>query len=104
MGENDEADRWARATGERERREREGGKSLTGEAKLSARRAELGRLGRGEGKGSAGARSWLGRIRPSRGGGESFSFSFLFLISNSFLFLFLLLFIIVSFSFESKIL
>jgi hypothetical protein len=74
MGENDEADRWARAARERERREREGGKSLTGEAKLSARHAELGR---GEGKGSAGARSWLGRIRPSRGGREFlFFFSF----------------------------
>jgi hypothetical protein len=78
MGENDEADRWARAAREREWREREGGKSLTGEAKLSARRAELGRLGRGEGKGSTGARSWLGRIRPSRGGGREFLFFFSF--------------------------
>jgi hypothetical protein len=90
MGENDEADRWARAAREREQRERKGGESLTGGARLSARRATLGRLGRGEGEGSAGVRNWLGRIRPSRGG---FSFSFLFLISNSFLFLFLFLFL-----------
>ena len=44
MGENDEADKWARAARERERREREGGESLTGGAKLSAR--------------GGGARSW----------------------------------------------
>ena len=75
MGENDGADRRAGAAKERERREREGGKSLTGEAKLSARRAELGR---GEGKGSAGARSWLGRIRPSRGGERVSLFLFFF--------------------------
>jgi hypothetical protein len=42
MGENDKADRWARAARERERREREGGESLTGGAKLSARRAARG--------------------------------------------------------------
>jgi hypothetical protein len=54
MGENDEADRWARAARERERREREGGESLTGGARLSARRAARGArppgAGRGEGK------------------------------------------------------
>ena len=77
MGENDEADRWARAARERERREREGGESLMGGAKLSAGRAELGRLGRGEGKGKARVWRGLGQIRPSRGGGGfSFFFSF----------------------------
>jgi hypothetical protein len=78
MGENDEADRWARAARERERREREGGKSLTGGAKLSAGCAECGAgpPGPGEGKGSAGARSWVGRIRPSRGGVSLFLFFF----------------------------
>jgi hypothetical protein len=54
MGENDEADRWARAARERERREREGGESLMGGARLSARHAARGagppRPGRGEGK------------------------------------------------------
>ena len=54
MGENDEADRWARAARERERREREGGESLTGGARLSARRAARGAgppgPGREEGK------------------------------------------------------
>jgi hypothetical protein len=51
MGENDGADRRARAARERERREMEGVESLTGGADLSAGhgRAELGRLGRGEG-------------------------------------------------------
>jgi hypothetical protein len=70
MGENDGADRRARAARERERREREGVESLTGGADLSAGhvRAELGRLGRGEGGRSAGARRGLGQIRPSRGG------------------------------------
>jgi hypothetical protein len=79
MGENDEADRWARAARERERREREGGESLMGGAKLSAGRAELGRVGRGEGKGKARARRGLGQIRPSRrGGGRFFLFLFFF--------------------------
>jgi hypothetical protein len=36
MGENDGADRRARAAREREQREKEGGKSLTGGAELSA--------------------------------------------------------------------
>ena len=51
MGENDEADRWTRAARERERREREGGESLTGEAKLSARRAARGAGPPGPGRG-----------------------------------------------------
>jgi hypothetical protein len=93
MGENDEADRWARAARERERREREGGKSLTGGAKLSARRAPRGAgspgLGRGEGK--RGRAKLVGPDSAQPRGGESFSFSFLFLISSSFLFLFLFL-------------
>ena len=76
MGENDEADRWARAARERERREREGGESLTGGAKLSAGRA---------------ARVGPNMAQPMRG--EVFPFSFLFPISNSFLFLFLFLFL-----------
>jgi hypothetical protein len=78
MGENDEADRWARAARERERHEREGGESLTAGPgyQRGARRAELGLLGRGEGEESAGVRSWLGRIRPSRGGVSPFLFFF----------------------------
>jgi hypothetical protein len=42
MGENEEADRWGQAARERERHEREGGESLTGGAKLSARHAAHG--------------------------------------------------------------
>jgi hypothetical protein len=93
---------WARKTKltggpccQREGAVREGGRRVAdgrGQAVSEReRRAELDRLGRGEGKGSAGARGWLGRIRPSRGRGESFSFFFSF--SNSFLFLFLFLFL-----------
>jgi hypothetical protein len=51
-------------------------------------RAELGRLGRGEGGESAGARRGLGQIRPSRGG-FSFSFSDFYFFSFPFLLLFL---------------
>jgi hypothetical protein len=58
---------------------------------------ELGRLGRGEGGRSAGARRGLGQIRPSRGG--FFSFSDFYFFS----FPFLLLFLFNSFSFESII-
>jgi hypothetical protein len=80
MGENDEADRWARAARERERRERDGGESLTGGAKLSAGHVARGAgppwPGRGEGE--ARARRGLGQIRPSRGGGGGFSFFFSF--------------------------
>jgi hypothetical protein len=83
MGEKDEADRRALATSEREQREREGDEMLTGGARLSAR--------------GSGARSWLGRIRPSRGGGGEFLFFFSFSNSNSFLFLFLFLFLFVYF-------
>jgi hypothetical protein len=102
MGENDEADRWARAARERERREREGGESLTGGAKLSAWRAAHGvgppGPGRGEGERAGEARVGPNTAQPRRG--EVFPFSFLFLISNSFLFLFLFLFLFVSFFFE----
>jgi hypothetical protein len=79
---------------QREGAVREGGRRVAdgrGQAvSVRERRAELGRLGRGEGTGSAGARGWLGRIRRSRGREESFSF---FSFSNSFLFLFLFLFL-----------
>jgi hypothetical protein len=106
MGENDEDDRWARAARERERREREGGESLTGGAKLSARRAARGAgppgPGRGEGEIAGAARVGPNTAQPRRG--EVFPFYFLFLISISFLFLFLFLFLFVSFSFESRIL
>ena len=105
MGENDEADRWARAARERERHEREGGESLTGGAKLSAGRAARGAglpgPGRGEGESAGATRVGPNTAQPRRG--DVFPF-FLFLISNSFLFLFLFLFLFVSFSFESKIL
>jgi hypothetical protein len=88
MGENDEADRWARAARERERHEREGGESLTGGAKLSP-----GRAARGAGPPGPGRREGK-RGRAELGGPDSaqprggFSFSFLFPISNSFLFFF----------------
>jgi hypothetical protein len=59
------------------------------------RRAELGRLGRGEGKGSAGL---VGPDSAEPREGREFLFFFPF--SNSFLFLFLFLFLFVSFSFE----
>jgi hypothetical protein len=80
MGENDEADRWARAARERERREREGGESLTGGAKLSAWRAAHGvgppGPGRGEGERAGEARVGPNTAQPRRGGGFSFFFSF----------------------------
>jgi hypothetical protein len=106
MGENDEADRWAPAARERERREREGGEALTGGARLSARRAARGAgpPGPGRGEGKRGRAELVGPDSAQPRGGI-FSFSFLFLISNSFLFFFS---IFVSFcfffSFESKIL
>jgi hypothetical protein len=96
MGENDEADRWARATKERERRERKGGESLTGGARLSARREARGArswaawAGEGGREARACGAGWAG-FGPAEGG--IFSFSFLFLISTSFLFLFLFLFL-----------
>jgi hypothetical protein len=78
MGENDEADRWGQAARERERREREGGESLTGGAKLSTRRAARGAGPPGPGRGE-GKRRRAGLVGPDlaqpRGGG-SFSFSF----------------------------
>jgi hypothetical protein len=65
MGENDEADRWARAARERERREREGGESLTGGAKLSP-----GRTARGAGPPGPGRREGK-RGRAELGGPNS---------------------------------
>jgi hypothetical protein len=80
MGENDEADRWGQVARERERREREGGESLTGGAKLSARHATHGAgppgPGREGGKARARGAGWAGFGLAE--GGESFSFSFLF--------------------------
>jgi hypothetical protein len=102
MGENDGADKWARATREREWREREGGESLTGGAELSAEARARGAgppgLGRGEGERGRVARVGLDSAQPR---GESFSFSFSDFYFLSFPFLFLFLFI--SFSFEPKI-
>ena len=78
MGENDEADRWARAARERERREREGGKSLTGEAKLSARRAARGAgpPGPGRGEGKRGRAELVGPDSAQTRGEFLFFFSF----------------------------
>jgi hypothetical protein len=80
MGENDEADRWARAARERERHEREGGELLMGGAKLSAGRAAHGAgppgPGRGEGESAGAARVGPNTAQPRRGGGCSFFFSF----------------------------
>jgi hypothetical protein len=64
--------------------------------------AELGRLGRGEGKGKRGRGAGWAKYGPAEEGGEVFPFSFLFLISNSFLFLFLFLFIFVFFPLNQK--
>jgi hypothetical protein len=99
-GRDDDADRRARAAREREWRERERVESLTSGAGLTeeARRAKLGRLGRGRRGGETRARRGLGQNWPSRGGGF---FLFLFLFSISFHFL--LLFLFISFSFESII-
>ena len=86
-----------------ERREREGGESLTGGAKLSTRRAARGAgppgPGRGEGKRRRAGLVGPDLAQPREG---EFSFSFSFSNSNSFLFLFLFLFLFVSFSFETK--
>jgi hypothetical protein len=81
MGESDEADRWGQAARERERREREGGGSLTGGARMSTRCAARGAgpPGPGREEGKARARGgWLGQIRPSRGGGGVSLFLFFF--------------------------
>jgi hypothetical protein len=79
MGKNDKADRWARAARERERREREGGESLTGGAKLSARRAARGARPRGPGRGE-GKRGRAELVGPDsaqpRGGVSLFLFFF----------------------------
>jgi hypothetical protein len=86
MGENDEADRWGQAARERERREREGGESLTGGAKLSARHtargAGLPRPGREGEKARARGAGWAG-FGPAEGGSFSFSFSDFFFFSFS---------------------
>ena len=101
-GRDDGADRRARAARESERREREGVKSLTGGADLSAkaRAREVGprRPGRGGEKRGRGA-DWA-RIGPAEGGGF---FSFSFFVFYFFSFHFLLLFLFISFSFESII-
>jgi hypothetical protein len=79
MGENDEADRWARAARERERCEREGGESLTGGAKLSARRAARGAEppGPGRGEGKRGRAELVGPdLAQPRGGVSLFLFFF----------------------------
>jgi hypothetical protein len=75
-GRDDSADRRARAARERERREREGVESLTGGPICQRRRgrAELGRLGRGEGGRSAGA----ARVGPESAQPRGVSFLFLF--------------------------
>jgi hypothetical protein len=79
MGENDEADRWARAARERERRERKGGESLTGGARLSARRAACGAGPPGPGR-EEGKRGRAELVGPDsaqpRGGNFLFFFSF----------------------------
>jgi hypothetical protein len=78
MGENDEADRWARAARERERREREGGESLTGGARLSARRAVRGARppGPGRGEGKCGRAELVGPDSAHPRGGSLFLFFF----------------------------
>jgi hypothetical protein len=63
-------------------------------------RAELGRLGRGEGEEHGRSAGWA-RIGPAEGG--FFSFSFSFFDFYFFSFPFLLLFLFISFSFESII-
>jgi hypothetical protein len=95
MGENDGADRWARAARERERCEREGVESLTGGAELSARaRARgVGPPGPGRGGGGEGARArgagWA-KFGPAEGGFFLFfSFSDFYFFSFPFLLLFL---------------
>jgi hypothetical protein len=80
MGENDEADRWARAARERERREREGGESQTGGAKLSAGRAARGAGPpgpvRGEGKRGRAELGGPDSAQPRGGGVSLFLFFF----------------------------
>jgi hypothetical protein len=101
-GRDDSADRRARAARERERREREGVESLTGEADLSAEAwvREVGPPGPGEGGRSAGAtRVGPESAQPRGGGFFSFPFSDFYFFS----FPFLLLFLFTSFCFESKI-
>jgi hypothetical protein len=78
MGENDGADRRARAAREREQREREGVESLTGGAELSAEARARGVGPLGPGRGGEGARArgtgWA-RFGPAEGG---FLFFFFF--------------------------
>jgi hypothetical protein len=102
MGENDGADRRARAARVRERREREGVESLTGGAELSAEARARGVGPHGPVRGGK-ERGRVARVGPDsaqpRGGFFSFSFSDFYFFS----FPFLLLFLFISFSFESKI-
>jgi hypothetical protein len=78
MGQNDGADRRARAAREREWHEREGGKSLTGGAELSAeaRAREAGPPGPRRGEGERGRATRVGPDSAQPRGGGSFSFSF----------------------------
>jgi hypothetical protein len=101
-GRDDGADRRAWATRESERREREGVKSLTGGADLSAEAwaREVGPPGPGKGGEKRGRDTGWARIGPAEGEGFfSFSFSDFYFFS----FPFLLLFLFISFSFESII-
>ena len=91
---------WARAARERERHEREGGKSLTDGAELSAEARARGVGPPGPGRGGK-ERGRVARVGPdsTEPRGVSFSFSDFYFFS----FPFLLLFLFISFSFESII-
>jgi hypothetical protein len=77
MGENDEANRWGQDAREREQREREGGESLMGGAKLSARHAARRARTPGSGREGEKARAreagWAG-FGPAEGGEFLFFF------------------------------
>ena len=98
MGEKDEADRWALATSERKRREREGAEALTGGARMSARGsgARSWAAWAGERGGERGRAGLVGlEFGPAEGGERVFPFPFLIL----FLFLFLFYFCVFLFLF-----
>jgi hypothetical protein len=78
MGENDGADKRARAAREREWREREGGESLTGGAELSAeaRARGAGPPGPGRGEGERGRAARVGPDSAQPRGGEFLFFFF----------------------------
>jgi hypothetical protein len=81
MGENDGADRRARAVREREWREREGGESLTGGAELSAeaRARGAGPPGPGRGVEECGRTARVGPDSAQPRGGKFILFFFWFL-------------------------